>query len=459
MGRMTERTRTAERANGVPFVPTTQLHTPLTANTPANGNVPQVAQTENVENAENANDPFASIRHITGGARNIMTIVAFVLGFVVLAPLIISGQDLYHWAQSRTGLNLQNPTFALLIPVVFDLAATSCIGMTIIGSVWRKERSGLFGMLVWVFAASSAFAQYRNGVALARVGVALDARWAFPLIALLGPLLLEATLNKLRKWARQDDGNQANGAAGFGSRWIPGVAFRETLAAWAVSRREGISQWEVAVAFVREQRVLRTMSNRRRRLFLGTGTPNANADAVWYAVDALGKNANRYAVRLWLQRRGVNVAGSTLDAVLPPSGNEQELIRVRADVLPPAFTPVTGEHQNTETFPIGNTPANESVPSGNTAPAANTDVPVPPTFPVRTNTPVRAIGARTANGNVLPASDQMVTEIEGTFPDWRTTMPSARMLSAAVGAVSPGVGMKIQRALNARLAQDTTVDQ
>lgn len=456
---MTERTRTADRTNGVPFVPTTQIHTPLTANT--ENTVPEVTPTENTPENKNA-DPFASIRHITGGARNIMTVVAFVLGFVVLAPLIISGQDLYHWAQSSTGLNLQNPIFALLIPVVFDLAATSCIGMTIIGSVWRKERSGLFGLLVWVFAASSAFAQYRNGVALARVGVALDARWAFPLIALLGPLLLEATLNKLRKWARQDDGNQANGAAGFGTRWIPGVAFRETLAAWAVSRREGISQWEVAVAFVREQRVLRTMSTRKRHLFWRTGTPAANADAVWYAVDALGQNANRYAVRLWLQRRGVNVSGSTLDAVLPPTGNEQEsLIRVRADVLPPAFTPVTGEHQNTETFPIGNTPANEneSVPSGNTVPAANTDVPVPRNSPVRTNTPVRAIGARTANGSVLPASDQMIAEIEETFPEWRATMPSARMLSAAVGAVSPGVGMKIQRALNARLAQDTAQAQ
>ena len=183
---------------------------------------------------------------------------------------------------------------------------------------------------------------------------------------------------------------------------------------------------------------------------------------MWYAVDALDQNANRYTVRLWLQRRGVNVAGNVLDTVLPPMGNEQEsLIRVRADVLPPAFTPVTGEHQNTETFPIGNTPANEneSVPSGNTVPAANTDVPVPTTSPVRTNTPVRAIGARTANGSVLPASDQMIAEIEETFPEWRVTMPSARMLSAAVGAVSPGVGMKIQRALNARLAQDTTQTQ
>ena len=199
----------------MPFVPTTKIYTPLTANTPANGNVPQVAPVTQTENAENANDPFVSVRHITGGARNIMVIVAVVLGFVVLAPLIISGQDLYHWAQSRTGLDLQNTLFALLIPVVFDLAATSCIGMTIIGSVWRKERSGLFGLLVWVFAASSAFAQYRNGAALAKMGIALDARWAFPLIALLGPLLLEATLNKLRKWARQDDGNQANGRRWF----------------------------------------------------------------------------------------------------------------------------------------------------------------------------------------------------------------------------------------------------
>src|SRR5512136_424363 len=110
----------------------------------------------------------------TDGQRKVMRSVAVFLGFVTIAPLIISGQDLFSWASSEKGLNL-HPGFALLIPVVFDIAAASCIGMSIIGAVWRSERSGVFGLMTWVFAGASAFAQYRSGMSSLRAGVALDA--------------------------------------------------------------------------------------------------------------------------------------------------------------------------------------------------------------------------------------------------------------------------------------------
>jgi hypothetical protein len=235
--------------------------------------------------------------------------VAVCLGLVILAPIALSGQDLYDWANSPKGLAL-DPWFAGMVPVALDLAAAACIGMVIVGTIWRRERPGAFGALVWVFAGLSAWAQYRHGVAARDAGGAQDAWWLFPALALLGPTLLEVTLARMRRWARIDTEEQHHGAAGFGARWIPGVALRETLKAWAASRREGIDQAPVAVAHVREVQALR-----------GLSVP----DAVAYAVDAIGSR-DRHTVRLWLQARGVEVDRAALDAVGLPTLIHAELI-------------------------------------------------------------------------------------------------------------------------------------
>ncbi len=233
----------------------------------------------------------------TGRAiRRVLAGVSVALGFVILAPLALSGQDLYRWASSANGLNLDQP-WPWFVPVALDLAAAACIGMTIV-AVWRRERAGAFGLLVWGFGLVSAYGQSRHGVAERAAGRAQDLWWAMPAFAVLGPLLLEITLNKIRLWARKDAGEQHNGAAGFGKRWIPGVAFRETLSAWAASRREGIAKADEAIQFVRDRKAVAGMSA---------------VEACRYAFGALGTR-EAHAARVWLSARHVSVTQADLDA-------------------------------------------------------------------------------------------------------------------------------------------------
>lgn len=252
---------------------------------------------------------------LSPAARKLLTGVAVALGLVILAPILLSGQDLYQWAHSTRGLNLA-PGFAVLAPVALDVAAAACIGMVVLGAVWRRERPGVFGVLVWVFALTSAWAQYRHGMTERAAGRAQDAWWAFPALALLGPTLLECTLYRVRRWARQDAAELLSGAAGFGARWIPGVAARETLRAWAASRREGIATAAAAIAHVRERDALAELSP---------------VDAVRYAYDALG-SVDPYAARVWLQARGRIVDQAAIDAATPAA----ELPAGPAELDPPA---------------------------------------------------------------------------------------------------------------------------
>lgn len=254
---------------------------------------------------------------LTPAGRRLLTAVAVCLGLIILAPILLSGQDLYSWARAPRGLNL-SPGFAALVPVALDIAAAACIGMVIIGAVWRRERPGVFGLLVWVFAGVSAWAQYRHGIVERDAGRAQDAWWLFPGLALLGPTLLEVTLHRVRRWARQDAGEQHTGAAGFGARWLPGVAFRETLAAWAASRREGIGDWRAAVAYVRERAAVAGL---------------APVDALRYALAELN-TTDVHAARVWLQARGVLVDHIAIEAATP----EPLSVPVPAPPGPPALT-------------------------------------------------------------------------------------------------------------------------
>jgi hypothetical protein len=244
--------------------------------------------------------PAGKPRHI----RFAFGVVSLALMTVLIAPVLLSSQDLYQWGASPAGLALGG-YWPLLVPVALDLAAVTCIGMTIVAA-WRRERPGIFEALVWVFALTSAYAQYKHGIAARDAGGARDAWWAMPAFAVLGPVLLHVTLSTLRKWARQDAGEQHHGAAGFGSRWLPGVAFRETLSAWAASRREGISRASEAVAYVRERQALAVLSP---------------VDQMHYAFGALG-SYEPHAARVWLAARGVVVDQTTIEAATagrPPS--------------------------------------------------------------------------------------------------------------------------------------------
>ena len=250
-----------------------------------------------------APDQEASGFLMGSGAVRVLKAVAAALGVVILAPIALSSQDLYAWAAAPRGLNLAFP-WPLLVPVALDLAAAACIGMTIVAA-WRRDRPGVFGILVWVFALTSAYAQYTHGIAERDAGRAQDAWWAMPAFALLGPLLLDVTLHRLRKWLRQDAEEILTGAAGFGVRWL--VAPWSTLSAWAVSRREGIATAPAALRFVADRKTLKHLTG---------------VEAVHYAFGATA-TTDSHTARVWLAARGVRATQSAIDTAATATADHQ----------------------------------------------------------------------------------------------------------------------------------------
>ncbi|MBN1172672.1 MAG: hypothetical protein JXA67_10910, partial [Micromonosporaceae bacterium] len=163
--------------------------------------------------------------------------------------------------------------WSYLVFFALDAAAGVCVLMTLILAA-RGDRAGAFGPLVWVFAFASAFAGYRHGTG---DGAPRDAWWFFPLMSVLGPVLLHLVLGHVRRDAQLGSRRRlafASASAYRLGRWIPGVgAFAETFCAWRVGRLEGITtpveaidryrqlcpdgQWRVLRAMRREAAALR----------------------------------------------------------------------------------------------------------------------------------------------------------------------------------------------------------
>ncbi|MFC7607227.1 DUF2637 domain-containing protein [Streptosporangium amethystogenes subsp. fukuiense] len=225
--------------------------------------------------------------------RVLITTIAVTLGVVVLAPIALSSGHIFTWAKAPApeGLALA-PPMAVAAFVALDLAAVVCIAMTIYSSI-RGEGAGVFGLLTWVFAAGSAYINWSTA------DTTLAGQF-FASMSIAGPVLLEATLAKLRRWTRQEEGTQMSARPRFGGRWLPGVAFRETLAAWATARRENLAKPEDAIAHVRERRALSGMDD---------------VDAIRYAWSALGAY-DEYSARIWLQARGRTVTQAAMDTAV-----------------------------------------------------------------------------------------------------------------------------------------------
>ena len=225
------------------------------------------------------------------------TAICAALGTVIIAPIVLSSQDLVRWATSPTGLGLA-PHWAWLVFVALDSVAAVCVGMVTVAA-WRGESGGAFHGLTWLFSAGSAVANYRHGVTTP----ARDDQYFFPAMSLAGPLLLDVTLARIRRWVRIDAETQLAARPRFGLRWLPGVGFRETLRAGKAALREGLARPADAIAYVREREALTGM------------TPS---DAVHLAVQALAVNGDPvtlYRVRQWLVARGVVVNQEQLTAV------------------------------------------------------------------------------------------------------------------------------------------------
>jgi len=224
------------------------------------------------------------------GAQILAAVVAACLAVVIVAPIVLSSQDLVRWAADPGGLGLPL-VWAWLAFVALDAAAAVCVGMISVAA-WRGEGGGLFHGLTWMFALGSAVANYRHG----QTTPARDDQYFFPAMSLAGPLLLDVTLARVRRWTRLEARTQLSARPRFGLRWLPGVGFRETLRAWQTALREGIERPADAIAHVRETRALAGLDP---------------ADALGFAWQALG-HRDPYVAWQWLVARGVQVDQATV---------------------------------------------------------------------------------------------------------------------------------------------------
>lgn len=197
----------------------------------------------------------AEVQHSTSARRGmaaLLVVITIALTVVISAPFALSSQDLVRWATSPDGLGLA-VGWGVFVFVALDLAAASLVMLTVY-SAWRGESAGIFGLLVWVFAAGSAWANYRHGLTTP----APDDAIFFAAMSLAGPLLLEVTTRRTRRWARASAGRYEHPLPHFRlARWLPGVAFRETVRALKLAITEGYSRPEEAVAAARIWRAVR----------------------------------------------------------------------------------------------------------------------------------------------------------------------------------------------------------
>lgn len=178
------------------------------------------------------------------GAGLLLVGVALLMTIVIVTPIALSSQDLIRWAAAPTGLGLTHP-WPWLVFLALDAAAGVCVLLSVY-CAWRGEPAGIFGILVWCFAAGSAFANWRHS---SIPGAPPDAIWFYPTMSLTGPALLETVLGRLRRWIQRQTGRRGQSVPSFGwRRWIPGVgALRDTYGAWRTALLLGITGVDDAI--------------------------------------------------------------------------------------------------------------------------------------------------------------------------------------------------------------------
>lgn len=222
-------------------------------------------------------------------------IIATALTVVLVAPVALSSQDLVKWAASPMGLGLSG-VWAYVVFIALDCAAVLCIALTM-HSYFRGEAAGLAHTLVWVFAGLSAFANWRNTLNTP----ARDDNWFVPSMSILGAVLLEVVIRKIRRSVRVEQGVYENPIPRFRFlRWI--VAFDETFKAWKLSVIEGVSNPTEAVQLARggviPRKVITISVEKLAEL--------SKADQVKEAFNALGSYDVPEAIK-WLSERGITV--------------------------------------------------------------------------------------------------------------------------------------------------------
>lgn len=167
---------------------------------------------------------------------------------LVAAPMALSGQDIMSWG--RSGLGLENK-WPWVVFYALDASAIICV-LVCAFKAWQGKRAGLFQPLVWTIAGLSAFAQHQHGMRIKQT--APDAYWFFPVLALIGPFILELLLATVRNMQQARKGQLAEEMPKFGFwRWIPGIgSFQETYGAWRLARLLNIPTYDEAVRTYRK---------------------------------------------------------------------------------------------------------------------------------------------------------------------------------------------------------------
>lgn len=365
------------------------------------------------------------------GTRLLAVLITAALTVVIVAPIALSSQDLVRWASAPSGLGLPG-VWAWLAFVALDAAAAVCVGMVSVAA-WRGEPGGSFHVLTWLFALGSAFANYRHG----QVTPARDDEYFFPAMSIAGPLLLDVTLARIRRWSRLEARTQMAARPRFGMRWLPGVGFRETLRAWQASLREDIARPADAIAYVREVDAL-------------TGLDPA--DALRFAWQALG-TTDPYVAWQWLVARGVRIDQGTILAAsaamtAPPAG-----LTAGSHRPTPAL-----ETSHVVTAALGAAPAVASPPAASHVPLAPAPPPVeplpaqplpPPAVETLPSSPVEAREAVAAPGADVVAPGAAATARDVTTGDappraephgTQESPPPARQARPARSAVTASRG-------------------
>jgi hypothetical protein len=182
------------------------------------------------------------VRLLTGV---LLSLVAGPPAVVIVTPTALSSHDLIGWAAAPTGLALPAP-WPVLVFLALDAAAGVCVLLAVDGT-WRGEPAGVFGVLVWCFAAGSAFANWRHATS---PQAAPDAGWFFPAMSLAGPALLEAVLGRLRRCIQTGTSRRNRPTPAFGwRRWTPGLgAPRDTYGADRTALLLGLDTIQAATA-------------------------------------------------------------------------------------------------------------------------------------------------------------------------------------------------------------------
>lgn len=173
----------------------------------------------------------------------LLTVAAVLLTVVIVSPILLSSGELLGWAE--TGLGLEG-AWRWLVPIALDCAAIACVLLAVYRA-FLGQGAGVFGILVWVFAGFSSFANYRHGL---EPGAPADRWWFFPVISLLGPALLEAVMHFIRRLIQTRAGARSGTLPKFGlMRWLPLVgAPRDTYGARRAAQILGIATVDEAVA-------------------------------------------------------------------------------------------------------------------------------------------------------------------------------------------------------------------